>query len=515
MAAAVALCGLMLRQTALLRDVSLRHIEWKENEVGERVSMATWRFWEDLKLAIGRHLESRYGPLEGPRAEAERRRWETTRNPNQLELTETYRQITYRRLSRNSVEPWQFWRTVSDVGYQRHRLPILVPRFEDPGRSLMLTAGFWVLGGVAPYLLVWLGVLISIPVLLWLAWEYRRARHGIAALVLLALCALSPYVVESLTLPHSAVGFYLVALLALVALSGYVVLSAAVTPQGLLLRAGISGLLFAMCTLARSGSALLLAGYGLVLVVAACRLPGARRARWGTAILAGVLLVAPYAAVRPTEHHAFWISIWEGLGDFASDRGYSWHDREAKRFMESHGIEPFVHPNEVTREQERFFRDRVLNDIREEPLWYLGVLARRAWSTLTLAKLRPSRAVDGRSLETPVHHYKYTTTADWVGLGARQWELPPLVLVLPGVLVGVLGLGALGPGSAGSGARDARGRALVVACLLAATLPLPVLISTSAGIEPQAVVLAYFLSAGFLIQELARRVRALLSRQGA
>jgi hypothetical protein len=45
---AFALSGLMLYQAALLRDVSLRHIEWTENEVGDRVSMATWRFWEDL-----------------------------------------------------------------------------------------------------------------------------------------------------------------------------------------------------------------------------------------------------------------------------------------------------------------------------------------------------------------------------------------------------------------------------------------------------------------------------------
>jgi hypothetical protein len=46
--------------------------------------------------------------------------------------------------------------------------------------------------------------------------------------------------------------------------------------------------------------------------------------------------------------------------------------------------------------------------------------------------------------------------------------------------------------------------------MMAATLPLPVLISTAAGIEPQAVVLGYFLAAGFLVHELVRRLRGLL-----
>jgi hypothetical protein len=328
----------------------------------------------------------------------------------------------------------------------------------------------------------------------------------VAALTLLALCALSPYVVESLTLPHSAVGFYLVALFGLAAFAGYAVLGPATTPAGLALRTLAAGVLFALCTVCRSGTVLLVPGFALALVLAerrlfaARRVPATRARRLLTLGLLACLFLGPYLALRPAEHHAAWVSVWEGLGDFATERGYSWHDRDAKRFLVRHGLPPFEHPNEVTQEQERFFRDQFLLDLRQDPLWYARVLGRRALATLSLRKLWPRRATDGRSLDAPVFHYKYTTTVDWIGFGDRRWELPILALVFPTILIALACW-------RGAMAQRARGYGGVLLCVLAGTLPLPVLVSTAAGLETEAVAIAYFLAAGFVVQELVLRLR--------
>lgn len=99
-------------------------------------------------------------------------------------------------------------------------------------------------------------------------------------------------------------------------------------------------------------------------------------------------------------HHAMWHALWCGLGDFASDRGYAWDDREAfawalpemnRRFgthysrrrwsyelrqyhtsARQHRIQP-----ETLEEYTLVVRDKVLGDILDDPLWYADVLRQR------------------------------------------------------------------------------------------------------------------------------------------
>lgn len=104
-------------------------------------------------------------------------------------------------------------------------------------------------------------------------------------------------------------------------------------------------------------------------------------------------------------HHVFWHSVFCGLGDFAADRGFAWNDSVAYAYAKpilkrEHGIDvkavnPYCYdlrkvpgyawsPEvpcdvlEVVPAYHQIIRRRVLDEITSDPLWYAGVLARRA-----------------------------------------------------------------------------------------------------------------------------------------
>ena len=102
------------------------------------------------------------------------------------------------------------------------------------------------------------------------------------------------------------------------------------------------------------------------------------------------------------QHHALWHPIWCGLADFARDKGYRWLDTAAYRYAipiinQRHGtdhrllnegafvLESTVPGNpgyqmkpELLPEYTVVIREKVLGDIADDPLWYLGVLSKRA-----------------------------------------------------------------------------------------------------------------------------------------
>jgi hypothetical protein len=112
-------------------------------------------------------------------------------------------------------------------------------------------------------------------------------------------------------------------------------------------------------------------------------------------------------------YHVFWHPIWCGLGDFGQDHGYSWsdsaalayaqpilrtrygqelpwwwgvqgkeeHDRTAGDFADAARTYYRIPYN--TPHYDEVMRDKVLGDIRQDPMWYAGVLGRRAWRVLT------------------------------------------------------------------------------------------------------------------------------------
>jgi len=293
---------------------------------------------------------------------------------------------------------------------------------------------------------LWLGALVTMPVLAWTAAELARGGRTAAGIVFTLLIACSPYVVDALSLPYSAVGFYLVALVAIVPLATYAV-SAEARAAGLAARALAAGALFALCVLCRSGSLFLLPGY--VLAICRRRLAPGRSPRRGSADGIASRAWAPscsrsssaVAIARQPRHHEVWLGLWEGLGDFDRTRGHAWDDDVAREVLRGAGMgPPERYPVwENAPENEALFRRLVVEDVRSAPGWYAGILARRFWATLTQIKLSPWAPRDGcrsrraarrtRAPSTPIT--PMATPADRIGLGPWRFELPLVLLWRP------------------------------------------------------------------------------------
>jgi hypothetical protein len=130
----------------------------------------------------------------------------------------------------------------------------------------------------------------------------------------------------------------------------------------------------------------------------------------------------PYPGLR-SQYHAVWHTIFCGLGDFGNDKGYLWNDRYAYAYAapilkskyglpytydglkfyfdqsyDADGIYP-VKPEDLP-QYDQILKDRVLSDIRADPLWYPKILLRRAWTCLY--KTTPiSLAWDSHFLSAP------------------------------------------------------------------------------------------------------------------
>jgi hypothetical protein len=420
------------------------------------------------------------------------------------------------------MAPWQFWSTIAVRPLLKDRR--LMPReIDDPGRASLLTAGFRLLRGVSPFLPLWVGALVAAPVMAWAGWELARAGRTAAGIAFTLLLASSPYVVDTLALPYSAVGFYVIAVVAIVPVAAYSMFRE-VHAVGLGGRALAAGVVFAICVLCRSGTFFLIPGYVLALAAGAWRL-GGRRAPPGSlaprALYAAVLLAlftAPYALVREPRHHEVWLGVWEGLGDFDRTRGHAWDDDVAREVLRRAGAEP---PErypvwEYAPANEPLFRRLTLDDVRSAPGWYAGILARRLGATLTQIKLAPWAPRDGLSIaprRSPNEgvidsYYSLTTPADWIGFGPWRFELPLLVLWSPALLLVLLfglglGIARLRPWSA-----RLAPAVFVLLCVAVAALGLPVLFTTAAGVETQAFVVVYFLGVALLLDEALRYRRA-------
>ena len=469
------------------------------------------RYWEDLAVAATRYLD------DDGRAERV-----GLNSADGAELRLGFQRSLTRAVAEDGAPSWRFWRTMAVRPLLKGRR--LMPReIDDPGRAILLAGGFHLLSGVAPFLPLWLGALVAAPVVAWAGAELARAGRVAAGVVFTLLLACSPYVVDALALPYSAVGFYVIALASIVPLATYAV-SPQVSARGLVARALLSGGVFALWVLCRSGSLFLLPGYLMALTIGAWRLDGPRPVSSPTAsrlirtVALVVMFVVPYALVRQPRHHEVWLGLWEGLGDFDRTKGHAWDDAVAREVLRREGAEP---PErypvwENAPENEALFRRLVLDDVRSAPGWYGGILARRAWVTLTQLKLSPWAPRDGISIaprRSPSEgaidmYYSMATPADWIGLGRWRLELPLLVLWEPALLLILLfGLGLFIARLRPWVARLAPAL-LVMLCGAGAALGLPVLFTTAGGLETQAFVIVYFLGVAFLVDEALRYRRA-------
>jgi len=497
-------------QMRVTRLTGIERSRWVD---GERYSMASWRFWDDMYVGISRYLDWTEGP--------------ESRSGDPDQAIAAFKKVLLEKTGREGIQPTQSWRTIDAALFLRVRDKTFIPPLEDPGRPLLLAASFTLMQGVAPYLLIWIGTFAAVPALLWVLWEARAARVLVAGALFVALCVSSPFVVQCLSLPHSAVGFYLIATLVLVALGFYAFLGSDASVRGFILRAVAASLVFAVCCICRASTLALAPGFAVALFAALRRVaPRAARGGWiRQCLLAGLVtaaFVTPYFALRPAQEHTFWLGgVWQGLGDYGTDRGYSWHDRDLKRWLRANGRKPFEHPRYVNLDDEAFVREAVLRDIRSNPLWLASIFGRRFVDTVSLAKLAPYGPLDRSSILPPPLHYKYTTPVDWFGFGRRKVEVPTAML-WGGTLILLLGWAVAAWRSSAESKQRLEELLSPVLTLAAATLAVPVFLTTAGGMETQTFALAHFLGLALLVQwiwarrhelRFGRRVDAIAARR--
>src|SRR5438105_815791 len=262
------------------------------------------RLWSDFAVATWRYLDGRL--LGAPGAPG----------PGAQDPTAAYRAIVLEKAATDGIRPWQFWRTLRPQPFARERGHPQVGEFDDQGRAILLGLGFWVLRGISPFLILWLGALVAMPVLAWSSWELFAAGEPAAGVAFPVLVACSCFVVDVLSLPRSAVGFYVAGLLLLVPMAMYAILGRSRSRRGFWLRVAGAAVAFGVCAVCRSGTLFLFPALAASVVLAARRLgpPLAARARGrGAAIAAALLLlVLPYLVWRQPQRHETWASMWAG-----------------------------------------------------------------------------------------------------------------------------------------------------------------------------------------------------------
>lgn len=443
--------------------------------------------------------------------------------PHEPMIDSYYHEVLVGRIRALGLRPWKLWATVPERPFLRVQGETQVPAYDDPGRAWLLGLGFRLLGGIAPFLVFWVAPLMMSLVLGWAGAEAAAAGHTPAALVFALLFVASPFLIETLALTRSPVGFHLVALVLLLPLAFAARRHPAPGWPAWFARVAPAGALFAVCAVCRGGVLLLLPAFAAVLAVGCARagsgpLPHARRAvGW---LAAGALLLGPYLLVRPSSRHEAWAGIWEGLGDFDRTKGHTWADRAAAervwQLQGRRGVMPRPGGDALVAwlsrpEAGAVLRRDVLDHVLGDPAWFAGILARRTFATLTLQRLWPMASLDGQavlpagsSADGYINKYwGYTTTADFVGFGSAQVELPVSLLFAPTVLL----LGWL-IGQRSRGRSAGQDAPFLLGVLLLGALAVPVTITTASGSEPQAIVLVHFLGAGFLAEVVWRRRRA-------
>lgn len=468
----------------------------------EEVHRHTSRYWEDMAVATSNYLNSGQPAPEANLASNEGG-----------DLRNAYKRYMPKAAREQGLAPWRFWSTIEVKPFLKRERLIQRP-YDDPGRAFLMRMGFHLVGGVAPYLGLWLGALWMGPALIWLAWELARAgRHLEAALLPLAL-ALSACVVDMLALTYSAVGFYVIATTLLAAFASYACLAPSPSVRGLLLRALGTGLGFALCAYARSGTLLLAAGFLLAAGWGLARTTGGLRAL--PALLLMAALFGPYALVRPPRHHGVWGDLWQGLGDFDRTRGHAWSDGELRKLLRREGLKigRNVGADFETRQTEATLRRIFFDDVRQAPGWYALILVKRVAATVTQWKLRPWPPLDGVSFAPQTSenegltdaYYAMVAPLDVFGVGARRVELPLPVLWLGPLALLSAWVRARRRGDTTAAARLGAELGLL-ACLALATLPIPVLISTSSTFETQTFGFVYLAGAAFAVAGFRRARR--------
>ena len=123
------------------------------------------------------------------------------------------------------------------------------------------------------------------------------------------------------------------------------------------------------------------------------------------------------------------------------------------------------------------------------------------WALRDGSSIEPRRAPNEGAIDT---YYAMATPVDWLGFGPWRLELPLVLFWGPTALLVLLFLaGRRAPPLRASASRLGPGL-LVLLCLGAGGLGLPVLFTTAGGLETEAFAVVYFLGFALLVDEAVR-----------
>lgn len=475
----LAIAGLVLLVTNFL---------WHQGD--RRLGGLRWsmRYWEDVGASI-RHYFGFPSLEDGVSGDEAGRK----------EQRDALRDLMVARVERAGITPMEFWRTLHDRPFLGNAESLPRARInQDVGRYHLFAWGYRVLEGVSPFVPLWIGLLFFIPVLVGTLMELRRAGRPWAAAVLSLVVGASIFVDEILALPHSAVAFYWIGLVSVVGFASYCCL-AMVRRRGLAVRAVLYGALWALCIWVRHGTLLVGTGFVVALLIGVARIQPpsrlSRRAVWFVAL--ALVFLSPHLLARDAIPRPVWFSLWEGLGDFDRKYGHTWLDPEAVRVAGAAGVD--TGPDQIgysSPAAEAFFRATVLRHIREDPGWYLAILAKRAASTMSLWWVWPpyTKGEAYRQSTSPQQgmqdaYFGMAWPVDFLVVGPKAFEAPIFLIVAPTLTLLVWGLALQNP--------SARSSLTVVCCVALGALAAPVLVTTASGM-PQMFGLVHFLALGLL-----------------
>lgn len=289
------------------------------------------------------------------------------------------------------------------------------------------------------------------------------AGHPRLALVLVALVLVTPFFAYEVYYRENIFALMASVFFLVLGLQARALAGAEVGPRAFVALGAVSALPVAFAAEVRNEIAVVqVALVGMVLLAPRPRV-AVRLAAVGAAIAAFVLLRAGIrehfdrswertaGVVRESGGHVYtgprisghriWHPVFCGLGDFGGDKGYVWDDQEAYAYAlpilaRDYGLEIawsgknwtddyydaaqlyYVKFDEIP-EYEEVVRDKVLADIAADPIWYVGILARRAARALTVT--------------VPFHGAGWLVLpALWyVARGRRRFELSLLLVSLP------------------------------------------------------------------------------------
>src|SRR5258705_9342191 len=146
---AAALCLLLLANSAVRLSGS-----------GAERLFQNWRAFDDFAIAAGYAARGQF-PVAPYRVRDYVRREKDPR-------FRAFKDSLLTEIAEKDLRPTSFWKAFPLDAVAPDGRWLVASRFDDTGRALFLGLAFKALGGAAPFLLFWLGILAALPVLAWI-----------------------------------------------------------------------------------------------------------------------------------------------------------------------------------------------------------------------------------------------------------------------------------------------------------------------------------------------------------